>query len=570
MANEGPTEDELAKAKAYLKGSYALNFDTSTKIASQLLQIQLDDLGIDYIDKRNGLIDAVTLEDARRAAKRLAEGGMLVTVVGQPKDLSLEGTGRLSNDRLLLRSQIGGQADPFNARLPMAAQAIDRSRAAGQLRARRWRAPREALAWLRARHADGALPLLRLPEKRDDIATILGYAALLRDGTSDVVFLGTGGSSLGGQTLAQLAGHARARRRRACATRRASISWTISTPTATARCCERLPLQTTRFVAVSKSGGTGETLMQTIAALDAREGAPSSIRTTISSASPSRPSPASATACAICLSPHQIRMMDHDPGVGGRFSVLTNVGLLPAAVLRPRHRRDPRRAPPTRWRRCSASKPPAEVPAAVGAALAVALASRARPSRVMMAYADRLERFTSWYVQLWAESLGKDGKGTTPIGALGPVDQHSQLQLFIAGPRDKLFTVITASPRRAAARASTADLAKLAGEPDFAGKTIGDLVAAQGRATAETLAKNGCPVRTIHLEKLDETSARRAADAFHAGDDHRRASPRRRSVRPAGGGRRQGAGEEVSGARQLEADPVVEGSEMGCSALTIA
>ena len=148
---------------------------------------------------------------------------------------------------------------------------------------------------------------------------------------------------------------------------------------------------------------------------------------------------------------------------------------------------------------------PADVPAAVGAALAVALATPARPISVMMAYADRLERFTRWYVQLWAESLGKDGKGTTPIGALGPVDQHSQLQLFIAGPRDKLFTVITvAAP--AAARASTADLAKLAGEPDFAGKTIGDLVAAQGRATAETLAKNGCPVRTIHLERLDETS----------------------------------------------------------------
>ena len=53
------------------------------------------------------------------------------------------------------------------------------------------------------------------------------------------------------------------------------------------------------------------------------------------------------------------------------------------------------------------------------------------------------ERFTRWYVQLWAESLGKDGKGTTPIGALGPVDQHSQLQLYIAGPRDKLFTIVT-------------------------------------------------------------------------------------------------------------------------------
>jgi zinc protease len=88
MVADGPTEQELVKAKAYLKGSYALNFDTSTKIASILLQNQLDDLGIDYVDKRNALFDAVTIEDARRAAKRLAPDGMLVTVVGQPKDLS--------------------------------------------------------------------------------------------------------------------------------------------------------------------------------------------------------------------------------------------------------------------------------------------------------------------------------------------------------------------------------------------------------------------------------------------------------------------------------------------------
>src|SRR5262249_38012335 len=145
---------------------------------------------------------------------------------------------------------------------------------------------------------------------------------------------------------------------------------------------------------------------------------------------------------------------------------------------------------------------PAEVPAAVGAALAVSLSAR-KPIAVMMAYADRLALFTKWYVQLWAESLGKDGKGTTPIAAIGPVDQHSQLQLHIAGPRDKLFTVITGSPAGLGPRMS-ADLSKLGGEPDFAGKTMGDLVAAQGRATAETLAKNGCPVRTIHLSVLDE------------------------------------------------------------------
>lgn len=88
MVGEGPTEAELAKAKAYLKGAYALNFDTSTKIASMLLQIQLDDLGIDYINRRTAIIDAVTIEDARRAAKRLAAGGLFTTVVGMPKNLA--------------------------------------------------------------------------------------------------------------------------------------------------------------------------------------------------------------------------------------------------------------------------------------------------------------------------------------------------------------------------------------------------------------------------------------------------------------------------------------------------
>jgi zinc protease len=84
LAEEGPTEEEFAKAKTYLKGSFALGLDTSTRIASQLVQIQLDNLGIDYIERRAALIDAVTLEDARRVAKRLCNSGLLVTVVGRP------------------------------------------------------------------------------------------------------------------------------------------------------------------------------------------------------------------------------------------------------------------------------------------------------------------------------------------------------------------------------------------------------------------------------------------------------------------------------------------------------
>jgi zinc protease len=88
MADEGPTADELAKAKSYLKGSYALTLDTSSKIAAQLVQIQTDNLGIDYIQRRGAMIDAVTMDDAKRAAKRLFGGGLLVTVAGEPKGVA--------------------------------------------------------------------------------------------------------------------------------------------------------------------------------------------------------------------------------------------------------------------------------------------------------------------------------------------------------------------------------------------------------------------------------------------------------------------------------------------------
>jgi zinc protease len=88
FAETGPTEAELTEAKSYLKGSYALGLDTSTKIAAQLVQIQIDDLGIDYIARRGTMIDAVTLDDTKRAAKRLFQGGFLVTVVGKPQGLT--------------------------------------------------------------------------------------------------------------------------------------------------------------------------------------------------------------------------------------------------------------------------------------------------------------------------------------------------------------------------------------------------------------------------------------------------------------------------------------------------
>jgi len=360
-----------------------------------------------------------------------------------------------------------------------------------------------ALEWLRARHADKGLPLLRLPETHGDLETIRDTARQLADRATDIVILGTGGSSLGGQTLAQLAGFAVAGVGSLRPPPRLHFIDNLDAHTY-ADLLTRLPHATTRFVAISKSGGTAETLMQTIAALSVLKDA--GLQTRIPDLFLGISEPAKSgkkNGLRDLLGKFRVPMLDHDPGVGGRYSALTNVGLLPAAMLgldvgAIREGAGLALAP------VLAKKPAAQVPAAVGAALSIALAeSKGKSISVLLAYCDRLQRLTHWYVQLWAESLGKNGKGTTPIAALGPVDQHSQLQLFIAGPRDKLFTVVTVGAAGQGPRVD-GELAKLAGEPGFSGKTIGDLVAAEGRATAETLAKNGCPVRTIHIDRLDE------------------------------------------------------------------
>ena len=83
IAEEGPTQKELDDAKSYLKGSQMLALDTSSKLAQALLQYQLDKLPIDYIEKRNAIVDAVTLDDAKKAAKRLWGQGLLTVIVGR-------------------------------------------------------------------------------------------------------------------------------------------------------------------------------------------------------------------------------------------------------------------------------------------------------------------------------------------------------------------------------------------------------------------------------------------------------------------------------------------------------
>jgi zinc protease len=92
LAEQGPTAEELENAKSYLTGAYALRFESSSSIANQLLWIQIEDLGIDYVNRRNKLVEAVTLEDIRRVAKRLIEADRLITtIVGKPVAAKIDG-----------------------------------------------------------------------------------------------------------------------------------------------------------------------------------------------------------------------------------------------------------------------------------------------------------------------------------------------------------------------------------------------------------------------------------------------------------------------------------------------
>jgi glucose-6-phosphate isomerase len=359
-----------------------------------------------------------------------------------------------------------------------------------------------ALDWVRKAYADNTLPLLRLPETTDDLPPVEAAAKKMLAAATDLVFMGTGGSGLGAQALLQLADYNVPGMALFRPAPRLHFLDNLDPLTLDAL-LKKLPLKTTHFLAVSKSGGTGETLMQAMAAIHAleAEGLGKNIGKQIFGLS----EPQAGTkknALRALLEPYGVPFLDHHTGVGGRFSVLTNVGLLPAkcagldidavragaaAALKPI------------LDKVSADK----VSSAVGAALSVAAARAGKNITVLMAYADRLERTTAWWVQLWSESLGKDGSGTTPVRALGPVDQHSQLQLHLGGPKDKLFTVVTLDSAGKGPKLDKA-LAERAGEMSFAGKTVGDLVAAEGRATADTLARNGRAVRTLHLGMLDE------------------------------------------------------------------
>jgi glucose-6-phosphate isomerase len=359
---------------------------------------------------------------------------------------------------------------------------------------------------------NGTFPHFRI---LDDAAGLesakAAFDALARDAEL-IVILGTGGSSLGGQALAQMAGwsipgddgdsgHALPRLRFYDNLDERSFLRGLSI----------MDPERTRFIVISKSGTTGETLAQTLTVLTwlKDKGVLDSRLPQLFLGVTEPAKPGVANGLRALFEARGLPLVPHPTDIGGRYSAFTSVGLM-AGFARGLDMAAFREGAKQAVQALANGSAPADHPAAQGAALAVALLrEKGIVNTVMMPYSDRLSRFAAWYVQLWAESLGKSGEGTTPIAALGPVDQHSQLQLYMDGPRNLSVTILRVDPNANAEldRVTIAPaLAQEAGAPYLTTRTIGDLVAAQQKAIADALIEAKRPVRTIDLPKLDEAT----------------------------------------------------------------
>jgi len=251
-------------------------------------------------------------------------------------------------------------------------------------------------------------------------------------------------------------------------------------PDAVASLLDRLPLDETVVNVVSKSGTTAETLANFLVVREAmaEAGVDWTDRTLVTTGEEGN--------LRALADAHDLPVLDVPDGVPGRFSALSTVGLaVPAlqghdieAILA--GGRDGME---------SLSGSLFETPAYAYGTATYALAERGALTNAVMPYAESLETFAEWFAQLWAESLGKDGLGQTPARALGATDQHSQLQLYRAGPPDKLVSLIRPT-ERAETEIPETDLDGLA---YLGGSSLGDLLDAEFEATEASLAAADVP-----------------------------------------------------------------------------
>jgi glucose-6-phosphate isomerase len=359
-----------------------------------------------------------------------------------------------------------------------------------------------------ARHAAGTLGFIDLPGDHATRDALLAAAHAHKGAITDVLLLGIGGSALG--PIALRSALRRPHWNELDTTRRDGwprlhVLDNVDPVTIDAT-LERLPLTSTLVLVISKSGGTVETMAQYLivrAALEAAVGVEHARARMIFVTDPA------VGALRAVARAEGITTFDIPANVGGRFSVLSPVGLLPAAligidiagVLEGAAAMAARCATPVL----------ADNPAGVFATLQWLADSRhGAHVHVLMPYADALRDIAAWFVQLWAESLGKirpDGTsvGPTPLPALGATDQHAQVQLFMEGPADKTVMFLAVAGKESlgpipARHAERPELGYLGGH------TLGRLLDIERQATAGALAARGRLNATITLPAVDAPS----------------------------------------------------------------
>lgn len=352
---------------------------------------------------------------------------------------------------------------------------------------------------LQQRRRNGDLPFYQLPYDQETLERVSKKARRVINECKDFVVLGIGGSALGAIALFQALAHPQ--HNLLPGTKRKGLPRIFFAdnidPEGFSALLNLVDLEKTVFNVISKSGGTAETMSQFLIVRDrlmrklGKKGhSPHFIATT---------DPQHGHLRTIARE-QGYETLSIPPGVGGRFSVLSSVGLLPAAVagidiaelLAGARSADRACKKANLWKN----------PAAMNAVLQVlAYTTKKKPISVMMAYSDSLGDVADWYRQLWAESLGKrlnvNGRvvhvGPTPVKALGVTDQHSQLQLYIEGPFDKVITFLTVGRFRKTVRIPTG-FNHIDGVSYLGGHTLNDLMQAEEQATEFALTQ----ARRIH------------------------------------------------------------------------
>ncbi len=356
---------------------------------------------------------------------------------------------------------------------------------------------------LATRRASGELPFYELPYDEESISALCGLAGELQEGFGRLVVLGIGGSALGTKAVLD----AIPAPYRQAGGIEVLVLDNID-PATVAPVLDPSLLGRTVFNVISKSGGTAETLAQFLTVREhLRRCVGETWRNHLVVTTDARRGPLRAL-----VEQEGLRSVDVPDGVGGRFSVLSAVGLLPLATAGIDIGRlcAGARAADAYCRRSNPWLNPAALHAAL---LYLAQRDHGRNIHVLMPYSDGLLRLAEWYGQLWGESLGKrygaGGElletGQTPVRALGATDQHSQVQLYMEGPHDKVITFIRVENHR-----EDFEIPPSEDSPDeFAyleGHTLGRLLNTEQTATELALAQAGRPSSTFVIEEIDEAA----------------------------------------------------------------